>query len=235
MTDFRHAKTMAKLLRQGLGKRQIIITHADSLEIVAQQFGYANWNILAARIDEADDEADLKIPKNWGIHGISAHLYRCGIDPDHTDGTALIYRHADKSNPETKDFCTLMQSIAAEKFRRKRVCLTAELKTEAVKGMGTIWLRVDGEIRNVIKFDNMQNREIEGVLSGTQDWTARQIVLDVPKNAQSIHYGFLLQGSGHAWCRKIRLDETTADTPETNTHKELLPYPANMDFMEISM
>lgn len=41
-------KTIAKNLRVSLSKRHIDISHSAALEIVAAQFGLANWNILAA-------------------------------------------------------------------------------------------------------------------------------------------------------------------------------------------
>ncbi|NDV88370.1 VOC family protein [Aurantimonas aggregata] len=48
MRDHRDAKAMAKELRTALAERKLTITHSEALEIVARQFGLANWNILAA-------------------------------------------------------------------------------------------------------------------------------------------------------------------------------------------
>jgi len=56
MRDFRDAKAMAQSLRQALTHDNAAITHSRSLELVAQAFGFDNWNILAARI-EADRPA----------------------------------------------------------------------------------------------------------------------------------------------------------------------------------
>jgi hypothetical protein len=53
MRDFRDAKTMAHALRDALKAKTIEIAHSESLELIANTFGYANWNILAAKI-EAD-------------------------------------------------------------------------------------------------------------------------------------------------------------------------------------
>lgn len=55
MRDYRDAKAMAKALREALGEREMAITHSEALEIVARQFGLANWNILSAKIDTVDD------------------------------------------------------------------------------------------------------------------------------------------------------------------------------------
>jgi hypothetical protein len=54
MRDFRDAKLMAKALRQALASRDISLTHSETLEIVARQFGFDHWNILSSKLDEAD-------------------------------------------------------------------------------------------------------------------------------------------------------------------------------------
>lgn len=53
MRDYRDAKTMAKGLRRSLADLGTELTHSQSLELVAQAFGFDNWNILAAKIDAA--------------------------------------------------------------------------------------------------------------------------------------------------------------------------------------
>jgi len=52
MRDFRDAKAMAHSLRQALTAKAVSITHSESLELIAKAFGFDNWNILAARIEE---------------------------------------------------------------------------------------------------------------------------------------------------------------------------------------
>lgn len=54
MRDFRDAKLMAKSLREALAERNVEVTHSQALEMIAAQFGYDDWNILAAKIDAAD-------------------------------------------------------------------------------------------------------------------------------------------------------------------------------------
>jgi catechol 2,3-dioxygenase-like lactoylglutathione lyase family enzyme len=54
MRDFRDAKTMAKTLRAELSRLGLDeVTHSQSLEIVARQFGFDDWNILAAKLSAA--------------------------------------------------------------------------------------------------------------------------------------------------------------------------------------
>ena len=50
MRTYQDAKTMAKSLRASLAARGSALSHSECLEIVAQQFGFAEWNILAAKL-----------------------------------------------------------------------------------------------------------------------------------------------------------------------------------------
>ena len=51
MRTFHDAKAMAKSLREAMAHRQVALSHAECLEIVAAQFGLADWNVLAAKIN----------------------------------------------------------------------------------------------------------------------------------------------------------------------------------------
>jgi hypothetical protein len=59
MRDYRNAKAMAKVLRDAFAEREQAIKQSEALEIVARQFGLANWNILAARIDAATESSAI--------------------------------------------------------------------------------------------------------------------------------------------------------------------------------
>jgi hypothetical protein len=50
MRDFRDAKAMARTLRDALAARGFKITTSQSLELIAQAFGAADWNTLAGAI-----------------------------------------------------------------------------------------------------------------------------------------------------------------------------------------
>lgn len=59
MRDHRDAKAMAKALREALASRELTISHSEALEIVASQFGLANWNILSAQIDRENAAREI--------------------------------------------------------------------------------------------------------------------------------------------------------------------------------
>lgn len=50
MRDYRDAKAMAQTLRQALKERSVSLGHSESLELIAKILGFADWNVLAARI-----------------------------------------------------------------------------------------------------------------------------------------------------------------------------------------
>jgi hypothetical protein len=54
------AKTMAKSLRDSLVDRNVSLSHSTCLEIVARQFGFADWNTLSAKL-HAQEVLDIPI------------------------------------------------------------------------------------------------------------------------------------------------------------------------------
>lgn len=241
MRTFRDAKAMAKSLREELGRRGTALSHGDCLEIVARLFGLDNWNVLSARLTVAAESAPavpLERPAGWIVSGSKPHLYEAGIDPatPHGDGrTAVIRCRYAEGDPVyaamEKGFATLMQSVAASPYRGKRVCLSAELRSRDIVGAATLWLRADAATGRSVAFDNMEERSVDGPLTGTQSWTGRRIVLDVPETAESLHFGFYLRGSGEAWASGFDLREASPEDGEA-ARARISPVPVNLDFAE---
>ncbi|WMT91507.1 glyoxalase superfamily protein [Pelagibacterium sp. H642] len=228
MSDFPAPKTMAKSLRSALADQDIFISHGQSLEVVARQLGYANWNVLSARMDASEAPAiALGMPAGWVPCGrYSGKHFRTGIDPD-MRGVAVAEAIAKRGIPGDS-FAGLMQSISAEAYRGKRLQLSAQLKVREA-GVGTIWMRIDPVAgRRSLGFDNMMRRKSKGALSGDSDWTERAIVLDVPEEAYSIHFGFFLQAPGIVWARDFRLEAVAEDVPVTGD-RDLPSGPTNLN------
>ncbi|MEO8758274.1 MAG: glyoxalase superfamily protein [Devosia sp.] len=226
MHTFLDSKSMAKALRSALAERRIEITHSDSLELVARQFGFANWNMLSARID-ATQVAKPALPDGWARHSDPDDgLYRMGSDPARPGAIKIESLAAAEITGDR--FSTLMQSILADDYRGTRLRLSAQLAGKDV-GQSALWLRIDGQGGKVLRFDNMLRRPVDGAICGTFEWTGRSIVLDVPDDAVSLHYGAMLKGSGQLWVRAFRLDEAGLDTATTD--RDAFPRrPTNLDF-----
>lgn len=221
------AKLMAKLLRQALAERNIELSHSDSLELLARQFGVANWNILSAKI-EAYGIAHELVPKAWSKSGNNPSAYR--INVDQTDHAAVI-----ESKPGAEaylseaDFCTLMQAIDASDYRGKRTRLRCQIKSVGVSGGVTPWFRVDGPAGSS-RFENLERSQIAGPINGNTDWTIRTIVFDVPEDAVALNFGFYLKGSGRGLARAIELTEVSNSIPLNMPDSGVLRKPTNLDF-----
>lgn len=238
MRNHRDAKIMARTLREELARRQATLSHGECLDIVARQFGLENWNVLAARLSEEERTLAraLTLPRGWILSGSKLELYEAGVDRASTcrSGHPALIRFVEDdeaSGAMDKGFATLMQSVAAEPYLGRRVSLTADLRTQDVMGAATLWLRVDGAAKRTLAFDNMEDRTVDGPLSGTQDWVPRHIVLDVPPQAQSLHFGFYLRGSGTAWACAFDLREASDDAEATES-RGFHPGPVNLDFSD---
>jgi hypothetical protein len=172
---------------------------------------------------------ELRLPTGWIKGGASPARYEMGVA---ARGSPALIRSR-STRVKTNDFGTLMQSIAADYYRGKRLRLRAELKTERVTEAGTIWMRIDGRERRAVRFDNMENRTEHGVLKQTVDWTVREIVLDVPADAESIHFGFYLRGAGRAWARRFEVTEVGDDVAVTAQPKPYPNHPVNLGFGDL--
>lgn len=230
MHTFMDAKLMAKLLRQALAERGLQLSHGDSLEMVARQFGFANWNILSARIDTMERVMKpLPIPEGWQDgSGDRDGYFSMGLDPERP-GCAVISSTPLADHLPSSQFATLSQSIAAEPYLGGAIRVECELSSENLDGSGTIWLRIDGQRANAIRFDNLLDQP--GIpLSGTQGWKRLSIALDVPAEAVSIHFGFLLRGRGKLWARNFAVERVEATDAPARRRGYRNDRPTNLDF-----
>ncbi len=78
MRTYIDAKAMAKSLRDSLAASRVLLSHSKCLEIVAKQFGFADWNTLAAKLEELGQpcaeevSSDVSQPASHGA--APAHL-----------------------------------------------------------------------------------------------------------------------------------------------------------------
>ncbi len=51
MRTHREAKAMAKSLRACLAEKNVTVSHGECLEMVARQFGFSEWNVMAGMLE----------------------------------------------------------------------------------------------------------------------------------------------------------------------------------------
>ena len=180
--------------------------------------------------------ADM-IPKGWVKAGSLPQMYDVST-LNNIDGkfavslrSAAGERSAPLPKPMPRDvFGTLMQTISSASYAGKRLRLTATVQADGVLGWAGLWMRVDGAQGKVLSFDNMKKHPIKG----SADPKNYTVVLDVPRNAQSVSYGILLDGAGAVTLWGVRVEIVGKDVPTTSgPEPEPLPtQPQNLDFSE---
>jgi Glyoxalase superfamily protein len=235
MRSYRDAKDMAKTLKEALAARNHDIRHAEALEIVARQFGLRDWNTLAARIDDEPEKSLEPLPEAWIIDGERQELYRAGIVKKDGAPAALVSYRRTADDPEFKEglggYISILQIVSAEAHRGKRLELAADLACQDVFGAGTLWIRIEDAARKVLAFDNNEQRR-GGVVRDTKGWERRNIVVDVPEDADTLFFGFYLRGSGSLWVRNYSfaaVTDTISPTAKLN-RADIAPAPRSLDF-----
>lgn len=166
----------------------------------------------------------------WFMAGGTPAAYEFGLAADTTlDGlpvASLRARTQTEDRLEPASFGTMMQSIAAHRYRDTRLRLAGLIRTFAVD-WAALWLRIDGP-SGTLAFDNMRHRAPHG----TTDWAEADIVLDVPEQATTVNFGLLLVGPGAADVAGLGLaivDETVALTCRGAI--DIPDSPQNLDFV----
>ncbi|MGE7772678.1 helix-turn-helix domain-containing protein [Viridibacillus arvi] len=165
----------------------------------------------------------------WSLSGSNPELYDFVVDGDvfHTGTKSGLLFAIGEANAQ--QFATIMQGFQANNYKGRRLKLSCYLKTENVLKCGA-WLRIDNTTGDTIQFDNMDNRSIQG----TTDWNHYSIILDVPEESASIHFGVLLIGTGKVWADGFCFEEVNEKVATTNmlTQEHLPKQPSNLDFSE---
>ncbi len=111
-----------------------------------------------------------------------------------------------------------------DNYLDKKIILSGYIKTNELFGFAGLWLRIDGENKERLFFDNMYSRKI----NGNREWSEYNIRTTIPKGAKKIVFGTLMRGVGTAWFDKLSIDidgeNLNDDNPEslmlTNEEKE---------------
>jgi hypothetical protein len=110
----------------------------------------------------------------------------------------------------TQPFGLVLQRIKPDRFRGKRVRLSAFLRLDNVEPFGrgalrdmsgaVLMLRSEGGTGMVL--DDMRERP----LRGTRPWTEVSAEIDVPLSANTLEFAAMLSGTGTLWVDAVRLE-----------------------------
>lgn len=136
--------------------------------------------------------------------------YAMGTDASVTrDGPPSTFIKNKVANPTS--WGSTVQVIPVDDVRGKRLMVSGYIKTTNVARYAEYWVRIDGSNHQVLVYDDMANRP----LTGTADWRAFSIVMEVPTTATNIFMGLLLNGVGEVWVDDLSVAVVTKDVPLT--------------------
>ena len=165
--------------------------------------------------------------KGWRRMSVKGMPEDYEIRVDHTQGhrsssSALIRSRRDTAiDSSTK----LMQWFLAHEYRGCRVRLSAWIKSEGLTGSCRLWMEIDENTRLLIVATSEP-------VTGTSEWTQREVVLDVDQEATLILIAILLDGAGAAWVADIGIENVGKDVPTTTLGRDLSDQPRNLNFLE---
>lgn len=153
------------------------------------------------------------IPKGW----------RTGANnpPDIVIGTDTTASHSGKASAFVQRALALkispgsgvlMQSIASDPYRNKRVRLSVYVRSKEVElggGRGaSLYFRVDGQDSVLAFFNRFCNLTEE-----TTDWIWYHITLDVPETSVNMDFGAILTAQGMIWIDDWNLEVVDQNIP----------------------
>jgi hypothetical protein len=160
------------------------------------------------------------VPAPWFISGTHRQNYEAGLLPSTSatnyHGTRVVRLRTGVA--DAVGFGTLMQSISATRYVGRRVRFAAALRTREVSDWAGLWLRVD-TASGTHQIDNMYDRP----LRQSTEWLEAEVVLDVPEEATSLHFGVLLSGAGAVDLAQPRFEAVSTDVPVTAKPSPALP------------
>lgn len=91
-------------------------------------------------------------------------------------------------------FTQVSMKIPAD-FNGERISISGWLKTENVSAYAELWFRADNDTGKLLTLINHPHARVKG----TTDWTKYDTTINLPENAATLYFGFLVVGSGKVW------------------------------------
>lgn len=164
-----------------------------------------------------------ELPPGWSFSR-GGEQYRAGFDSAvRADGKPSIHVASIVKKPTAMG--VFLQKLDASDYLGKRVRISRLVRSKAVVGIIEVAVRFDraGESFRIAIAE-------ETPLSGTMDWTKREVVVDVPADSTSMSVGLTFSGLGEVWISEVKIEAVPTSVPTTDTHSRMPTEPQNLDF-----
>jgi len=147
----------------------------------------------ADRFDGFETDRSGKPPAHWNLACTAASRTTAEVTRSHPASGRQCVRLVKRG---TEDFGNLVQSLETQPYLHKRIRFRAAVRTQpsAPESCAQLWLRIDCPEGRCGFFDNMADRPIRST-----QWRAYEIIADVPKDAEKILIGMIVNGPGQVW------------------------------------
>ncbi|WP_242307555.1 AraC family transcriptional regulator [Bacillus cereus group sp. BfR-BA-01331] len=129
---------------------------------------------------------------------------------------------------DTLGYGTVLTFLNEKLYSGNRVKFSGILMGEHVNSYAGLWIRAESDTLDLFGFDNLYPHS----LFGTTSWKEYHVVLDVPKDCNTLSLGIALRGSGKVWFKEMNLGIVDPTVPLTRSKKNriLLEGPTNLNF-----
>jgi hypothetical protein len=169
-------------------------------------------------------------PRHWMLHASDPTKFIAGVDENvafHTNRSGFV----ESVLAEADDWGGHLQTIGAYKYRGRRIKFSAQLKTQDVEGEAALFMYVLSVSKIMLVHDAMTDRAI----TGNEDWTPMEIVLDVPLDARYVNFGTVLRrGRGKLWASDLAICEVGPEIPTTDKYGSTQKIPEAATNMDLS-
>lgn len=201
--------------------------------------------------EAAPDERELHVPLHWGFYSITFdalvddYVGMSSAFDRVWNGSASVSVSA-KQPIRPNATAGIFQYVSTEPWLGKRIRYSGYIQVESMEpdspASGFIWIRVDDVSGRVVAFQNTIGRFEFPVAT----WQEVSIVIEIPDDAWTLHYGANLFGSGSVWIDSLSIEEVGPEVPTTGRpyphanfnpvppRDQVLGAPSNLDFEQIT-
>lgn len=151
--------------------------------------------------EEVRDSAGVLRPVGWFSGGSG---YQVAVDTSQqVEGRASLRSRLSGTSRPARAFGVATQRFPVALAAGRTLRVTGWIRTQDVgEGYAGLWMRVDGQDRATLAFDNMSGRGA----TGTTPWTRYTMELPVDSAATAIYFGAIHPGTGTAWFDSLAVE-----------------------------
>lgn len=168
-------------------------------------------NALKLKIEEElhkkkySDALSKNSLNNWVIGGSSSNSYEIGVDNNSFYSVApSFYIKSTSENIKNDVNGTLTQRLKPDKYKGKRIKISAYVKSEYPEKIGnTSYFYISGH----------SDEDAVKTIYNTKDWQQLAFVVDIPETAKYFDYGVSLWGTGQIWIDDLKIKIVDKSVP----------------------